>query len=128
MQSVAACFRRNLPGFWSSCRWCLIIYILAQLCDTLSTCYFMNQIGWEYEFHPVVRYAGYLFGPTAGPLLSFAAKVVFGTLVAVYLRPYAKLIFLTAAATATFAAYYNMRISLIHHPYRFYDLLASLGF
>jgi hypothetical protein len=128
MHPVAARFRHNYQGFWCTFRWFILIFIIAQLSDALSTCYFMGKIGWQYEFHPLVKYAAREYGTIWGPMLSCAFKVVSGVAVAIYLRKYARVIFLATASTAACAAFYNVWSTTTNRHLTFNDVLAIFGY
>jgi len=119
-------FRRNVTGFWDSCRWFILIFVIAQLCDTLSTIIFMSRGGWYLEAHPIIREFARIFGVTWDSLLGFAYKVSLGITVAIYLRKFAPLIFLSTATTAALAAIYNVLAT--PNTINSAGLLASLGF
>jgi len=128
VHQVAEKFRRNYQGFWYTFRWFIIIFVIAQLGDALSTCYFMGKIGWQYEFHPMIKHAARICGTIWGPMLSFAFKVVSGVAVAIYLRKYARVIFLATASTAAFAAFYNIWSTSTKNYITFNDVLAIFGY
>lgn len=128
MHPVAERFRHNYQGFWYTFRWFIFIFVIAQFCDALSTCYFMGKIGWEYEFHPLIRYASRTWGTFWGPMLSFVFKVISGVAIAIYLRKYARVIFLATASTAAFAAFYNVWSTATRSYLTFDEILALFGY
>ena len=101
-------------------------FIIGNTC--LSTCYFMNRIGWQYEFHPLVRHAARIFGTLWGPMLSFVLKITSGVIIAIYLRKYARVIFLATASTAALAAFYNVWSTVTQQYITFNDVLALFGY
>jgi len=58
--------------------------------------------------NPLIRVAGRVYGPIFGPVFSFIAKVIFGLLVAIYLRRYAFFIFVAAIVISIYACWYNI--------------------
>ena len=108
VHTVVQRFRRNLHGFWSTYRWLIIIFVIAQFCDALSTCYFMNKTSWKCEFHPVFRQTARLFGVLWGPLIGYAYKISIGIAIAIYARKFASMIFLSSSIIAIFAAAHNI--------------------
>jgi len=64
--------------------------------------------GPEAEMNPLIRVAGRVYGPIFGPVFSFIAKVIFGLLVAIYLRRYAFFIFVAAIVISIYACWYNI--------------------
>jgi hypothetical protein len=128
MHPVSERFHQNYQGFGSTFRWFILIFVIAQFSDALSTCYFMNKIGWQYEFHPLVRHSARIFGTTWGPMLSFVFKASSGVVVAIYLRKYARLIFLGTASTASLAAFYNVWSTSTQQVITFNDVLAFFGY
>ena len=74
-------FRTNAAGFWNTYRWLIIIFLIALLCDALSTCHFMYFGDPDSEIHPAIRLAAKIFGPIFGPLLGFVGKAVVGIII-----------------------------------------------
>jgi len=113
-------FKRRSSGFWSRYRWYFIICVLALLCDTVSTIYFMSSHGpdgYKLEFHPVFRLAAEFCGPVIGPLLGFLGKVIAALLVGIYLRKWSRWFFLTVIILSFWAAWYNIwGIKLGYYP------------
>jgi hypothetical protein len=121
---VVARFRINCIGFWKKFRWPAIIFVLALLCDALSTVYFMRKTGPESELHPGVQFISELLGPVAGPLAAMTLKAIAGIAVAIYLKKYAAYIFITGSVISFWAAWYNMW----GHEYYVPNLLRLLNF
>lgn len=121
-------FRANYQGFWYTFRWFILIFVITHFFDALSTCYFMGKIGWRYEYHPMIRHAARVYGTFWGPMLGFAFKMVFGCMVAIYLRKFARLIFAGTASTAAVAALYNVVSVSTRNEFTLNDILALFGF
>ncbi|MCH9022016.1 MAG: hypothetical protein IID32_04560 [Planctomycetes bacterium] len=94
--------------FCRSCRWVVLFFLFALMCDAASTSHFMVRFGTEGEIHPVYRLAGEAFGPHVGPFMGFIGKAMGGMLVASYLRKWAAYILLAAGAISLWAAWYNV--------------------
>ncbi len=105
---VAAKFRINSVGFWNKFRWLIIIFVMALLCDAMSTIYFMQRTGPEAELHPGIKFMSELLGSVAGPLVGMVLKAVAGVTVAIYLRKFAAHIFLAGSVISYWAAWYNI--------------------
>ncbi|MBN1846550.1 MAG: hypothetical protein JW810_12750 [Sedimentisphaerales bacterium] len=101
-------FECNCRGFWNRYRWYIVFFSLAIFCDALSTIHFMHQDGHEVELHPLYRRAAELFGYTCGPLLGFGFKLTTGILVCIYLRNWARYIFLSVTVISFWASWYNI--------------------
>lgn len=108
MGRIVERFRDNYRGFWRAFAWVVGIYLVALLCDGVSTIYFMVRIGAESELHPAVKLASRVLGPVAGPLLGVLGKGVCGIVVAVWFRRFAGYILLTVSAVSFWAAWYNV--------------------
>lgn len=121
---VATRFRINSIGFWKKFRLLIIIFVLALLCDAMSTVYFMQKTGPESELHLGVQFMSELLGPVAGPLTGMVLKANAGIAVAIYLRKYAVHIFVTGSIISFWAAWYNMW----GHEYYVPNLLRLLNF
>ena len=98
----------NYRGFFKKYRWFIAVFVVAILCDAVSTMHFMLRIGPDSEMHIIIRYLSKLLGPVAGPLAGAVGKVAAGIIVAIYLRRFALYIFITASVISFWAAWYNM--------------------
>lgn len=94
-------------GFWNSHQKHIAAFVLALAVDTISTIHFMTATGPEQEFHPVVRMAGYVYGPVLGPVLAAFYKALAAVLVVIYSRKLAAPLFTIAAIVYLFAGFYN---------------------
>lgn len=113
LEGISSRIKTNSVGYWSDLRLFFYLFIIALFCDTLSTVYFMVDLGVHAEFHPAVRFASILFGPYIGPFVGGFCKAVGCLFLTMFFRKYAKWIYLTAAAIYLWAAWYN--IWGIHH-------------
>jgi hypothetical protein len=100
-------FRENSRGYWTTHGSMMAIFLVALLCDTVSTIRFMQELGVGAEWHPAVRLASAMFGPVAGPLIGALGKAIACICVTIYCRRYAGGIFLAATLIYLFAAWYN---------------------
>ena len=114
--TVIARFRANCFGFWRKYRWLIAIFVVAALCDGLSTIYFMLRWGASAEVHPIIRLVSHIFGPILGPLLSVSVKAALGIALAIYLRRIAFYILLFSAGLSFWAAWYNFYGYSIYTP------------
>lgn len=108
MRKVASRFRKNYKGFWSQYGWLAGVFVLAVLCDGISTVHFMMHEGVEKELHPAIYSVSLLLGPVAGPMVGSCIKAVAGIGLAIYLRRFAVYIFILASALSFWAAWYNV--------------------
>ncbi len=93
--------------FWESHRKYVAAFLLTLAVDTISTIHFMTATGPEQEFHPVVRMAGYAYGPILGPVLAAFFKALAALIVVLYCRKLAVPLFTTASIVYLFAGFYN---------------------
>jgi len=99
----------NYTGFWRTYRWFIILYVIALLCDALSTIHFMLREGHpDNEIHLAIRLIARIFGPIIGPLLGFVGKVFCGLVVCIYLRRWSLYIFTLVIVLSFWAAWYNV--------------------
>lgn len=105
---IADKFRHNSIGFWPKFKWLVAIFILAILCDALSTIYFMRETGPKAELHIGIQFISELFGTVIGPLIGMVLKTTAGIAIAIYLRKYAVYIFVAGIVISFWAAWYNL--------------------
>jgi len=106
---VAERFRANSRGFATRYRVLLLLFIVALLCDAISTTWFMLHEGGPHsEAHPVVRYVSHAVGPILGPWFGALGKFTAAVVVAIYLRRWATLILLVGSVLSLWAAWYNI--------------------
>ena len=108
MNMIIERFRSHAPGFWNTYRWLIILYIIALLCDALSTCHFMYFGNPDSEIHLGIRIAAKIFGRILGPFIGFAAKAVLGILICIYLRRWTVYILTPVIILSLWAAWYNI--------------------
>ncbi|MBN1346741.1 MAG: hypothetical protein JXQ73_28885 [Phycisphaerae bacterium] len=101
-------FARNREGFFRQHRLVVAVFVVALMCDALSTTYFMLTLDSSEELHPVVSWVAAIFGPIVGPLIGFAGKASAGLCVAIYLRRWAAYILIPASVISLWAAWYNV--------------------
>ncbi|MCP4710595.1 MAG: hypothetical protein GY869_18380, partial [Planctomycetes bacterium] len=90
-------------------RWFIILFVVALLCDALSTIHFMRREGHpDSEIHLAIRLIAQIFGPIIGPLIAFVGKAVCGLAVCIYLRRWALYIFTPVIVLSFWAAWYNI--------------------
>ena len=106
--SITETFQNNLAGFFKAQRFYLGVFLLAILADGASTVYFMTHDPYSEELHPGIELMAKWFGPIIGPLLGVAGKAVAAVAVAIYLRRWARYIFITASILSFWAAWYNL--------------------
>ena len=109
-------FRKNWVGFCASYKWLTAVFLVALLCDALSTTYFMLGREAAEELHPVVGFAAEILGPVLGPLVGFAGKATAGLCVAVYCRRWARHILGATTVIALWAAWYNIWGVDLYYP------------
>ena len=116
MQDVVERLQTNWQGYVRTYWPFLILVSLAAMADMLSTVYFMIVMGPDVERHPTVRLFSTLLGPVAGPIIGklwqFAALLA----VTVYLRRWARYIFVTVIFLYTWAAWYNIWGYHVYYP------------
>lgn len=78
------------------------------MADAISTSYSLISRRGEEELHPAVNVAIRIAGPIGGPVIGFFGKAIPGLVVAIYLRPWARVILLAASAISLAAAWYNI--------------------
>jgi hypothetical protein len=108
MAEILSTIRSNRQDFWQRNQWFIGFFVIALTLDTMTTVYFMELHSVQDEIHPVVRGFSLLFGGIIGPFIGSLYKAAAGTLVAVYLKKLAPVIFVAAGATYLFAAFYNV--------------------
>ena len=101
-------FRENRVGFFRAHKWLIAVFLMALICDALSTVYFMHTRPADGELHPVVNIASEVLGPFIGPLLGFVGKAIAGLCVGIYCRRWAYHILGAATVIALWAAWYNI--------------------
>jgi len=116
LNTLQSRFRNNCHGFIKENRFLISLFLFALLCDGVSTIYIMLEYGPGVEIHPAIQLVSKITGPVIGPLISVLAKGVAGMLVAIYLRRFAKYIFLTAAIISLWAAWYNVWGVELYYP------------
>lgn len=109
-------FKENSKGFFRAYRWFIAVFIIALLCDAISTIRFMSRGGMEMELHPVVRAISSVCGPVCGPIIAALSKAVAGIGVAILLRKYAAYIFIAVSMLSFWAGWYNVWGQLIYTP------------
>ena len=111
LNNIHSRFSTNLKGFFKVHHYYITLLIIAAIVDGASTIYFMHLVGPEKEIHPIIREMSFFFGPTKGPIFGKIFQFSIGMLAAIYLRKYAKHIFVITAimyswaATANFLSY-----------------------
>jgi len=106
---IAERFRINSRGFATRFRALLLLFIVALLCDAISTTRFMLREGGPHsEAHPVVRHVSQVLGPILGPWFGALGKFAAAVVVAIYLRRWAAVIFLVGTVLSLWAAWYNI--------------------
>lgn len=95
-------------SIWQSCRWLVVLVIVALLLDAMSTIHFMQYWGPEAELHPAVRLFSSLFGTVAGPILSALCKMIATLIVLFYLKSLAPVILFSVSVVSLFAFFYNL--------------------
>jgi len=107
--SMVRRFRANIPGYWRQYRWFILLFVLSQLADAISTTMFMlDDETATTEVHPVFRWISMILGPYGGPLLGFLGKVAMGLIVCIYLRRWTLYILITATFLGFWACWYNI--------------------
>jgi hypothetical protein len=101
-------FRRNIPGFWKTYRWFIVVFVVALFCDAASTIHFMLRAGPEIEIHPVIRFVSRMLGPVVGPLVAAVGKAFIGLVLAIYLRKFAAHLLITVSIISLWAGWYNI--------------------
>ncbi|MAE62960.1 MAG: hypothetical protein CMJ18_01705 [Phycisphaeraceae bacterium] len=119
---VADRMRANYEGYWDRYRLLLAITVAAAVADMISTMHFMILDGIEYELHPGIRLVSHAFGPIGGPMLGKLGQLVAVFVVTLYCRPLARMVFLTASLTYSWAAWYNVTGRELYTPMLF-DLI-----
>lgn len=115
-RDVVIRFRENKIGYVREFRLLLILVVLASLADMASTIYFMQSRGPGAEGHPAVRLFSEAYGPIFGPVLGKTVQFLTLIGVTVFLRNWAKFIFLPIIILYTWAAWYNVWGYELYHP------------
>mgnify|MGYP006954410844 CR=1 FL=1 len=115
-RDVVIRFRENRIGYVREFRLLLILVLLASLADMVSTIYFMQSRGPGAEGHPAVRMFSEAYGPVFGPVLGKAVQFLTLIGVTVFLRNWAKFIFIPIIILYTWAAWYNVWGYELYHP------------
>lgn len=85
------------------------LFVCALLFDTYSTIHFMQEVGIEYECHPLVRYSAAILGPVIGVILvAFVYKFIAAMCLAMYLQKFRVFILIIPTVTSTIAGYINL--------------------
>jgi len=106
--AVGERYKNNWNGFWTEHFNLIILVILAGILDTISTIWFMERLGPEFELHPLVRYLSEELGIYAGPIIGKSIKIGLGLLVLVYCKPaVVRIILKLIIFLYTFACVYN---------------------
>jgi len=106
--TIFAEFKQDMTALWQRSHWFLAIFVIAMLCDGLSTIHFMLTEGVEKEMHIAVRCLSITFGPVAGPLIGAFGKIVTGIIVGAYCKKFANYIYTAASILSFAAAWYNI--------------------
>lgn len=62
-------FQENCRGFWKDYCWFIVVFVIAIICDAVSTIRLMLKEGPGIEIHPAIYFVSRIVGPLAGPLL-----------------------------------------------------------
>ena len=116
VDSVLRRFRKNRKGFFKSYKWLVAGFLVALMCDALSTVRFMLIRPDDGELHPAVNIAAETLGPVIGPLVGFAGKAIAGLCVSIYCRRWARLILGVAIVMSLWAAWYNIWGIGLYYP------------
>ncbi len=100
-------YMENSIGFIYNHRIYIVLFIVAGILDAISTIYFMNKVGPEYEVNTLIRTLVLDYGIVIGTIIGKAFQIVIGILTLVYLKQYAKYIFTLAIVLYVFAAISN---------------------
>lgn len=120
MEAAIDRFRVDFTVFWREHRLLFVIFTFSLILDALSTVHFMSYEGVGSELNPVVALMSITFGTVAGPFIGAVIKAFACVLVAVYYRPYAKYLLVTASLVYFWAAWYNVWGVNIYTPLFFY--------
>lgn len=104
---IVARFQANYPGYFYAFRWYWLAVSIAAALDGASTIRFMMIDGADHEMHPVIRLVSQFLGPIAGPILSKLIQLFALFLVTVYLRYYARYLFVAVTLIYLWAGWYN---------------------
>jgi len=127
LHDIIARFKTNWRGYIRQYHLLLILTALAATADMVSTIYIMLVYGPEAEWHPTIRLLSTIFGPVFGPMAGKLWQLAVVVALTVYLRFWARYIFVTVAFIYTWAAWYNIWGRLIYYPF-ILELLDSLPF
>jgi hypothetical protein len=101
-------FDLAFQDFWKKHHLLSTLLLAALVFDTVSTIYFMQRDGVEFEMHPLVRASAMLFGPVSGTILTaFLFRAVAGLMLAVYLRRFSAWVLTVPIITSTIAGFIN---------------------
>ena len=109
-------------NLWGRYRGLFLFCFFGILCDGLSTAYFMQRLGPEFESHILFRMAGNLFGPVMGPLFGVWGKIAACGVVAVLCKKFTLYILIAVTLISFYAAWYNVWGTDIH----FYEAMNTV--
>ena len=115
-KSLLSIFKNNSYTFFWDYRWFITIFVVAVICDAITTIHFMLKDGIEAEVHLIIKYISRFLGPVAGPVTGAVGKILGGIVVGIFLRRFAAYIFMTASIISFWAAWYNLWGYKIYKP------------
>jgi hypothetical protein len=127
LRDIIERLKTNWRGYIRQYHLLLILTALAATADMVSTIYIMLVYGPEAEWHPTIRLLSTVFGPVLGPMAGKLWQLAVVVALTVYLRFWARYIFVTVIFVYTWAAWYNIWGRFIYYPV-ILELLDSLHF
>ena len=127
LRDIIKRLRTNWQGYIRRYHLLLILTALAATADMVSTIYIMLVYGPEAEWHPTIRLLSTALGPVLGPVAGKLWQLAVVVVLTVYLRFWARYIFVTVIFIYTWAAWYNIWGRFIYYPV-ILELLDSLPF
>jgi len=106
----------NRAGYWAEFRWYLLATAVAAAADAASTIRFMLLAGPEAELHPAVRVVSRILGPVLGPIAGKLCQFAGILVVTVYLRRWARHVFVAVIILYAWAGWYNVWGIAIYTP------------
>jgi hypothetical protein len=127
LRDIIERLRVNWHGYIRQHHIFLILTAMAASADMFSTIYIMLVYGPDAEWHPTIRLLATVLGPVLGPMAGKMWQLAVVIALTVYLRYWARYIFITVIFIYTWAAWYNIWGRFIYYPL-ILKLLDSLHF
>ena len=109
-------FQRNWDGYLFKFRYWLVLILITGIADTISTIYFMTEMGAENEVHPAIRFVSIVAGPLIGPIIGKLCQYSAILAITLFFRKQAVFVFIPVIILYAWAAWFNIWGSQIYYP------------